>query len=147
MEVSAYMHVYHLYMLTHAKHCFLLLHLLWSQKAQKCIWFTTLIPHCSLLLNFGGWQMSQYPLLLASMPFALGFRSFPHKNINAISLLPEPGLPVTCFGPYNMMEVALGLSSAFLLALLGPAWLPHDQAWLTCRRTRDHVEQRRVISD
>lgn len=143
MGVSTYKCVYSLCVLTHAKHCFLLLLLLESQKAQECIRFITLIPHCSLS-NFCGWQIAHNPpLFLAFVPSALGFRSSSHQNMDAISLLPEPGLPVTFFGPYNVREAALGLSSAYLLALLDPARLPHDRAWLTCWRTRDHVEQRR----
>lgn len=103
---------------------------------------SSLIPHCSLLLNYGGWQIAHNPpLFLASVPFALGFRSSSHQNMD--SIFPWIWPAWTCFGPFNVIEAALGLSSTFLLALWAPVRLPHDQAWLTCWRTRDHVEQRR----
>lgn len=50
-EVPTYVCVLSVCVDTYKQH-FLLLHLLWSLKAQLSIWFITPVPHCFLLYDF-----------------------------------------------------------------------------------------------
>ena len=88
-------------------------------KAQECVWLITPF-HSAYYLIFGRLQIAyNCPLFLVYVPFALGFRSPSYWHMDTISLPLECGLPVTCFGPHKVVEVALGLSAS-LLALLEP---------------------------
>lgn len=92
-----------------------------SLVTERAIEYLVHHSHSTLPLITEFWYTENCPqsfTFSCFLDFALRkeFRSSPHQCIDAISLLLESGLPMTCFS--NMVKVAVGLSSIFLLVFL-----------------------------
>lgn len=145
-EVSTYVCTPSLYVLIHTKQRFLLPHRLRSQNHNR-VFGSSLPFHIAsyyiILIDCKMVPIPSFPLFLCLLLWHL--ESLPiSAQMRFLAL--ESDLPGDLFQPMQCDGSDVRkLLACFYWPSWNPAQLPYEQAWLTCWRTRDHVEQRRVL--